>query len=147
MNRRGILGMLGAAPFAGGAIGQDVASLMTGNAGTGLASNAAGGLSSMGRASSKPLMERQSAMQLILGDSRAMAEIRDELWAEQRTVTQVDPDLLVLKSFSPMAKITFQRQRNVERALADALDDRYDMPRRYIRALSSRLDKLMWGKP
>lgn len=50
-----------------------------------------------------------------------------------------------MKSFSPMAKIAFQRQRNVERAMADAFDNSYDRPNRYVRAIETRLKKLMWG--
>lgn len=143
MNRRSILGILGAAPFAGKAVAdQAVASL-------GSQSPPSYGLSSGAgqSAANNPLMDPKAALRKVFGDARAMAEIREELAeSELRGNPYIDPDIQIMKSWSPMAKITFQRQRNINRAIAEMQDDRWDRPQRYIRALQSRVDKMMWGK-
>lgn len=144
MNRRSILGILGAAPFAGKAVAdQAVASI-----GSSIPPSNYGLSASAGQlASNNPLMDPKAALRRVFGDARAMAEIREELAeGELRSNPYIDPDIQIMKSWSPMAKITFQRQRNIERAIAEMQDDRWDRPQRYIRALQSRVDKMMWGK-
>jgi len=145
MNRRGVMGLLAGAPLFGKAVAEHAVESLgtavppshpfTGNMGAQAMVN-------------PPLMERDNALKTIFGDAGALADIRAELFAEQRTqIPSIDPDLMVLRSLSPMAKITFQRQRNVDRAIADLQDNApWDRPQRYIRAFNDRLNKLMWGK-
>jgi len=147
MNRRSILSLIAGAPLAGRAVA-DQAVTSLGNMSPppyGLIGGAAQGQST--GPANIPFVEHQSALRSIFGDAKALAEIRAELAeAELRNNPYIDPDIQIMRSFSPMAKITFQRQRNVERALAEIQDTRWDRPQRYIRALQSRLDKMMWGK-
>lgn len=145
MNRRSILGLLSAAPFAGKAVAEQAVTSI----GSSVPPGGYGLSSGVGQASpaNNPLMEHQSAVRNILGDMRAMSEIRSELAeGELRGNPYIDPDIQIMKTWSPMAKITFQRQRNVDRAIAEMQDTRWDRPNRYIRAFQSRMDKLMWGK-
>lgn len=141
-DRRGFLGILGAAPLFGGAIAENIgrdAQAM------GLSQGGLPGASQLG-VKVNPRMEQKSALRMIFGDAEALAEIRDELFAAQRHVTAIDPDILIMKSWSPMAKLTFQKQRNVERALAELQEEgRWDRPQRYVKAFSDRLQKLMWA--
>lgn len=143
MNRRGALGILSGLPFAAKAVAQEA----TSRAGMG-AQGYAGGLTASEQLAipSKPIVEQAAATRMIFGDAEALTEIRNELYAENRYVPVIDPDIAIMKSWSDMAKITFQRQRNVERALAELQEERWDRPQRYVRAFTQRLNKLMWGK-
>lgn len=138
MNRRSILGMMAAAAAQNmpETVGLAISSGNPNRAMEATASNAA----------LIPKMDRPSALRMVFGDAQAMAEIRSELMQqEMRSVTYIDPDIMHKKSWSPMAKVAFQRQRNVERAIADLENERWDVPQRFIKALGTRLDKLMWG--
>jgi hypothetical protein len=64
--------------------------------------------------------------------------------AQQRYITTIDPDILVMKAWSPMAKLTYQKRRNVDRMLAELQENRMDRPGQYVHALAERLNKLMW---
>lgn len=95
----------------------------------------------------RELMPAAQARRLIFGDAKVMAEITAELFEdEKRSNPYIDPDLQVLKSLSPMAKITFQRQRNVAHHLAQMRDESWDRPQRYIHAFRKHYEKLMWGR-
>jgi hypothetical protein len=147
-NRRSIFGVIGAAPLAA----QGVAGAIAG----GLSSfppshpypeNAATQSGQLISTPQPPRMSRPSAMRTIFGDKDALAEIRDELFRENRVIAGLDPDIAIMKSWSPMAKITFQRQRNVDLALARLQDAQsWDRsPGMWVRAIEDRLQKLMWG--
>lgn len=142
-NRRGLLGMIAGAPLFGGAVAESIcheAQFAIGAQQLGLYAG-----QPCGNTPTAPRMEHSSAVRMIFGDKEALAAIRDELFAEQRHVISIDPDILIMKAWSPMAKLTFQRQRNVERILAELQDNRMDRPQRYIRAFTDRLNKLMWA--
>lgn len=150
ISRRGIMGVLAGAPLAGKAVAETVMSgLGSGVLGSGSANASAGwgvGMNATAPAVlASPRMDAVQAAKLIFGDAQALAEIRSELYAEQRNINYVDPDIMVMKSWSPMAKIAFQRQRNVERALDELQDSRWDRPQRYLKALNDRMQRLMWG--
>lgn len=57
----------------------------------------------------------------------ANATIRKDLesiyFERERGVSQIDPDLAVLRSVSLSAKITYQRERNVRRAMDGLVDE------------------------
>lgn len=149
MNRRSILGLIGAAPFAGDAAAKGLASTLSGAVPPSHPypeSVGAAGMNAAQQIGAAPRMERSAAMRMIFGDKSVLDEIRAELFAENRGVAQIDSDIWNMKSWSDMAKITFQRQRNVERALAEIQSERWDRPNRYVRAIEDRLQKLMWGK-
>lgn len=140
-SRRNIFGLAAAAPIFGNALAESIGQNMT----PGMGAQQLGVGQSAGNMPISPRMEHKSAIRLIFGDTEALAEIRSELFAEQRHISSIDPDILVMKTWSPMAKLTFQKRRNVERALAELQDDRFDRPTRYVRAFTDRLQKLMWS--
>lgn len=70
-----------------------------------------------------PLMPRWQAFKIAMGNKAAYDHYTSALYKSSREVTHIDPDLQVYKSFSPMAKITFQRQRNVERMIEGEFTD------------------------
>lgn len=144
-NRRGILGLVAGAPIFGNAVAENIGrDAGMGAMRLGIGANAPGAAQGYNQPT-PPLMEHKSAIRMIFGDAAALAEIRDELFAQNRTITAIDPDILVMKAWSTMAKLTFQRQRNVERALAELQENRMDCPQRYVRAFNDRLQKLMWS--
>lgn len=59
----------------------------------------------------------QTALRDALKKPDQLREIKALLYEQYRTVYVMDPDLLYNKSLSPAAKIAYQRQRIVERAL------------------------------
>lgn len=77
-----------------------------------------------------PKMPRWKALQTALADQAFAEGYSSYLFERERCIERLDPDLEVLRSFSPMAKITFQRQRNVERMLARDVQE--SGPRRWI---------------
>lgn len=143
MNRRSLMGMIAGAPFAGKAVADQFVS--GGAIPPDPDKSGMGSTLGMNAAQQEPRMNRSSAMRLIFGDKQALAEIREELFAEYRFVPSIDPDILEMKSWSIMAKVTFQRQRNVARAMAELQNDD-SMPSRYVCALEGKLKNLMWGK-
>lgn len=146
MNRRSILGVIAGAPFAGKAIAETAVGGVLG-----IPPPSQGYVDSAGQCAanriSEPLVERSAALRTVLADKQAMSEIRDEMFREHRVVLSIDPDIMAMRSWSPMAKVTFQRQRNVERAIEEAFGDNdWNKPSRYVRALAMRLEKIMWGR-
>ncbi len=87
-------------------------------------------------------MPEWKAMRLAMLDPDIKAIMMDALWNQHREIHKIDPDIEVLRSFSPMAKIAFQRQRNVQRAIEQStnepLHEIFGKAREYIR-------KLVWG--
>jgi hypothetical protein len=73
------------------------------------------------QAAQAPLMEWDAARKLALQVPEVLEAVKQEAWDQNRIVTSVDPDLMVLKALSPMAKLTIQRQRNVERHMNNIL--------------------------
>lgn len=75
-------------------------------------------------------------------------ELRDlftsGLYEQFRTVTHIDPDIAILKSFSPMAKITFQRQRTVNQHIEFRTTES-SLGRNALEKVQAFLYKKMWG--
>jgi hypothetical protein len=144
MNRRGILGALAGAATVGnagiGPVGRDLGI-------SGATQGSQFGMNVAASGQKPPRMDISLARRLVFGDAEALAEIRDELFAEQRNVTMamIDPDISIMKSWSPMAKLAFQRQRNVERAIDQLRDPpRFGRSLLFLNSLNERLNKLMW---
>jgi len=94
-----------------------------------------------------PKISRESALARLLLDNNAIAELRSRLFAEIRP-SAIDPDLLILKSLSPMAKLAHQRQREVERKLKELTNTDPNFPRQWSLTgdwLEKYIDKMMWG--
>lgn len=90
----------------------------------------------------KKLMEEHEARRIVLGDKEAISQARSYLFESHRRVDHVDPDIHVHKSWSPMAKITHQRQRMVERDLREFTDP---PNRHWAEKLQYAISKLVWG--
>ena len=96
-----------------------------------------------------PHMDHKSALAKVFGDVFLRAKMRAQLYEQYRFCVDIDPDIAVLKSLSPMAKITITRQRRVERELQDVFTIP-DCPRPYSFAhdmVNKYVQKLMWGNP
>jgi hypothetical protein len=89
-----------------------------------------------------PKIQEWQAMRLAMQDPDIRRLVVSQTFEQQRIVASIDPDIEVLRSFSPMAKITFQRQRNVERAIQQATEapiwETFSAARDFIR-------RAMWG--
>ena len=93
---------------------------------------------------SKPKMSRALAAKAVFVANPDLYEAaRSICFQNHRNVDHIDPDIAVLKSLSPMAKITFQRQRNVEREMTYwwNVEDMSITDR-----IHAAISELMWGK-
>ena len=72
-----------------------------------------------------PLMSRQAAIKLALTNAGNRAELESLLYNQFRFIDAVDYDLATKRSFSPAAKITFQRQRLVARHIEEMTEGSY----------------------
>jgi hypothetical protein len=98
-----------------------------------------------------PRMPHEEAWQQALLNPDWRREVEATLYFSQRDITAIDPDLMILKAVSPMAKLTLQRRRNVQRQL-DALykpqyhhngpENLYNWGRDI---LEQKVRDLMWG--
>jgi hypothetical protein len=92
----------------------------------------------------EPKMQEWQAVRLAMLDPDIKRMLIDAAYAQHRVISSVDTDIKVLRALSPMAKITFQRQRNVARMLKDAAEEPIwgwgQRAREYIQ-------KMMWGNP
>lgn len=90
-----------------------------------------------------PKMSRHAAQALIRSNPEVLAQIRSELAKRVKANEHmIDPDLAVLRAFSPMAKLVFTHQRRVEELFTHEIGIKkpfFDVAERYIR-------KLMWGE-
>lgn len=134
--RRRFLSMLGAAPLAGKAVADQALSgiATAGNMGDGGFGPAPNHLSQMlGAEALYPpqniapspfdLKQRNSLLKKALKIPALRGEIESLLYEENHAVGYLDHDLAQKRSFSLAAKVTFQRQRNVQRQLQYGIVD------------------------
>jgi len=95
-----------------------------------------------------PTMEHDAAVRLALLDPDMKKALYTYLYNEQKTSlpTQIDPDIEVLRSFSRMAKLTFQRQRNVEHALHHLITPHRETPHGLMGMFQSFISDLVWNR-
>ncbi len=62
-----------------------------------------------------PKMQEWEAARIAVKNPTLREIMKSEFYSRHRVIDRVDPDIEVYRSWSPMAKIAFQRQRNVER--------------------------------
>ena len=137
--RRSAASLLGVLPFVGGALQGGAANQSIG-AGMAMQGTMAGA-SQLG--GGKPLMPHWRAARLALNDPMVRELARAVAFAQHRRISGVDPDIEVYRSFSPMAKITFQRQRNVDREIEQiATEPLYESGG----IIQQMIAKFMWGK-
>lgn len=93
-------------------------------------------------------MTEEAALAKIKSDPVRLDLIRDAIRQElsQSPLSALDPDIAVMRSWSRMAKVTFQRQRNVEARLQAILCRDRNSPSDYIAAFHDYLSDLIWGK-
>lgn len=93
-------------------------------------------------------MSNDTAMSLIRQSPTLMAEIREDIRKRQNeggyNIT-IDPDIAVMRSWSHMAKLTFQRQRNLDRAVEQMFNLDLDRPRSYVNSFERAFTKFIWG--
>jgi hypothetical protein len=117
MDRRSILRLFASTPVAAPMAAKALNDQLVGD----LAGVKASGLSDAGApsgyaTSGDPTPDQVKA---ALGSPPLRGRVVSALYEEERRVFALDPDLAALRSFSLNAKIVFQRQRNVERRLAE----------------------------
>lgn len=61
----------------------------------------------------------RKVLRRLLADEGARAEYTSAVFARNRNVSYIDLDLATKRSFSLAAKVTYQRQRNVERQIEE----------------------------
>lgn len=91
----------------------------------------------------KPLMPHHQAARLAMQNPLMRDLITGQAYRNQRHVSQIDPDIDLHRSWSPMAKVTFQRQRNVERELENYCNEPDHV---LLDPLRQYIEKLIWGK-
>lgn len=142
VTRRSAASVIAGLPFIGGSAAKAIGGSLAG-AGMGNKAQYVGEVSkSAEQMPQGPKMQEWQAVRLAMLDPDVKKLLMEAAYAQNRVVSQVDPDIEVLRSLSPMAKITFQRQRNVAKALKDATEEPIwswgQRGREYIQ-------KLMWG--
>jgi hypothetical protein len=141
VTRRSAASLLAALPVVGGAAAKAIAGQMPPPNPSG--AYLQGDKASQGTAAPiGPKMQEWQAMRLAMLDPDIKRMLTDAAYAQHRVVTSIDPDIEVLRSLSPMAKITFQRQRNVAKAIRESTEEPIwswgQRAREYVQ-------KLMWG--
>lgn len=115
IGRRRVLGFLASSPLAAKAAADEMAGKLAGVAPHGLGQ----GIDVPSSGQTEPQKDAIARALKIPGNRQ---QVLDMLW-EDAEVRSIDPDLAVLRSFSLNAKITFQRQRNVERRYQRLTED------------------------
>lgn len=100
--------------------------------------------------SSVPNMPREAAFKLLGENFLVRREIREQLAKDAKyaiTPSNIDPDIAILKSLSPMAKLTFARQRYIERGTEALFKDETfsGIHGRTRDILHQKLHDLMWS--
>jgi hypothetical protein len=90
-----------------------------------------------------PLMPEHEAIKFILQNAEAYALYESEMYRAHRCVEEIEPDILIYKSFSPMAKLTFQRQRNVKRHMVQLVSAPKWLSMEWFHL---KVRKVMWGE-
>lgn len=90
----------------------------------------------------EPKMPRWRAARAVLGDPAARAQAEAFFYERHRVVHFIDADIEIMRSWSPMAKIAFQRQRNVARELENMMRE---PSASFFEQLQSKINKLVWG--
>lgn len=153
IGRRGILGALAGGAVGGPAVARSIGRAI-GQTGNGPPTTpypmneAFGNLKGCDQPTA-PLMERAAAWTRVLGNVFLRDQVRASLYEQYRHSTEIYPDLLILKSLSPMAKIALSRQRRVEQELTQVFaPEDNSVPEPYSPArhfLEQHVQQLMWG--
>lgn len=143
ISRRVFGKMAAAMPFVGRQVGEHLAGPRVPR--VGIAEFVGGNLGQQPMAEFKPLMSHAQAMRLILKTVPELAEqVRTQYYEDHRRITYIDPDIDVYRSFSTAAKIVYQRQRDVERSIAEITTEHLtDRP--YYKRLQDSIKRYVFG--
>lgn len=138
--RRRLLSLLGMAPVAGPAMARQAMEAMTAElAGVSVAGSGSDVMLPSGAretpvSGSGAIFDQRKALRAVLQTPKLRAEYESMMYERRRHVGRLDFDIANKRSFSLAAKITFQRQRNVEREIAeDAAEVSYwDMTQQFL---------------
>lgn len=143
-SRRGVIGLLAGLPFIGNALASNLSGAIPtpehGPVGLGGYNGQSG--QKMATAPIGPRLPQWKATRLVLCDPAMMALAREASFRAHRNIGHIDTDLQIKRSFSPMAKLTYQRQRNVENDI-ERLCSVQDVD--WIDPLREKINKLVWG--
>lgn len=133
--------MLGAAPAAGAALTSGLVSQPE----TAIPQQVMSMDCAVGGAPSPPRMQYDAAKRMLMLQPDVRDRVESSLFVGHRQVGYIDHDIEAKRSWSTMAKVTFQRRRNVDAALADCAGDTntYSMG---VQFLDQKIGELMWGK-
>lgn len=97
-----------------------------------------------------PNMPRDAAFKLLGQNPLIRREVRSRLVQDAKyavTPNNIDPDIAILKSISPMAKLFLARQRYIERGIVAALEDNTfsGMHGRLRDFVEQKAHELMWA--
>jgi hypothetical protein len=126
MNRRRFFGLMAAAPMAAKTVAESAAADLARLKVSGLVdggSISGGGIYGTPMPAQGAVGDPRAMLKRALLDPKKRAEIESLLFERYTAVGAIDPDIACYRSFSLNAKITFQRQRNVERALQEELGE------------------------
>jgi hypothetical protein len=125
MNRRRFFGLMAAAPVAARTVAESAAADLSRVRVSGLVDGGAiaSGGSFGGPVTNSPMVDPRAMLKRALLDPNKRAEIESMLFERNQAVGAIDSDLACYRSFSLNAKIAFQRQRNVQRALQEELGE------------------------
>jgi hypothetical protein len=145
-NRRTIMGLLPSVPFVGRRLAGDLvkgaADLRPPGGVLSGAGDQAGTVPEQAIRQNLQLMPRWRAWRQMLDNPTMREAVESYAWEQHRRVSHIDPDIEVYRSFSPMAKIAFQRQRNVEQMMQGLTAE----PKETVwNATVEKINKLMWG--
>lgn len=148
LTRRAMARFLGAAPVVGRAVLQSGTGVGTSIQGSSLLSNVASGAEAgdiSNKLGLKPATQQMSHAQAVakfMADPIMRRQLEELAWKNNRIVHAIDDDLAAMRSFSHMAKITFQRQRNVEREIREAGEP---PPWEARNVFEQMIRKFIWG--
>jgi hypothetical protein len=93
-----------------------------------------------------PVMSRWAAVRKILANKEDYDKAESWAYEYNRMIHEIPLDLMIKKSFSPMAKVTFARQRLVAREMAQVLNgaDRNSFSGSVLDALQDKMKQLMF---
>lgn len=144
VNRRSFVKVCGALPFVGKAVAGAQAAKLAGIYSPNAAEMALGSVAAVpsGQSVTSRQFDQRAVLRKLMESPEARAEFESLLYQQNSHVPYLDVDLATKRSFSLAAKVTFQRQRNVHRALehdwlsgspwAKAHDFLYDFAKRFF---------------
>lgn len=116
IGRRKFLGAIAAAPMAASAIAQETAANLSGLSING-AAKSLGSIAGVNQGLGSYSQTKAPDYKSLFSNPAFRQGYEALIYERERRVGAIDPDISCMRSFSLSAKITFQRQRNVQREI------------------------------